>query len=176
MAVDLPPVGSDVPIASHAADTPMRLDVLGVVTLDFKGGIRFRVVDRISSGLGGVTLEVIGNEWSADSPVLGRVTISQADVDTTPLGTLEVIDERPTLRDTWRLDWTVTIEKPPGGGPPLVLVNTRTAELRNDKLSHWPPRGAVYQLRAPVDLAPVGDRSQVVGQLMQLPMTASHNP
>jgi hypothetical protein len=176
MAAALPPVGSDVPIASHAADSPLRVDVLGVVPLDFKGGIRFRVVERISSGLGGVRLQITGNEWSADSPVLGRVTISQADVDTTPLSTLEVVDERSTLRDTWRLDWTVTIEKPPGGGPPLVLVNTRTAELRNDRLSHWPPQGAVYQLQAPVDLALAGDRSQVVGQLVQLPMTASHNP
>ncbi len=176
MAVALPPIGLEVPIASYASDSPLRVDVLGVVRLDFKGGIKFRVVDRISSGLGGVTLQVIGNEWSADSPVLGRVIISQADVDTTPLGTLEVVDERPTFRDTWRLDWTVTIEKPPGGGPPLTLVNTRTAELGSDRLSHWPPQGAVYQLRAPVDLAPVGDRDQVVGQLQQLPMTASHNP
>ena len=175
MAVTLPPIGLEVPIASYTSDSPLRVDVLGVVRLDFKGGIKFHVVDRMSSGLGGVTLQVIGNEWSADSPVLGRVTISQADVDTTPLGTLEVVDERPTFRDTWRLDWTVTIEKPPGAvprspsstpvRPNLGATGCRTGRPKAPSTSCGTGRSR-----------PVGDRDQVVGQLLQLPMTASHNP
>ncbi|MGK3983092.1 hypothetical protein WME99_08630 [Sorangium sp. So ce136] len=43
-----------------------------------------------SPWLGGIKLKVIYHEWTADSPVLGRVTIRLADVDTTPLSLLEV--------------------------------------------------------------------------------------
>jgi hypothetical protein len=36
--------------------------------------------------------------------------------------------------------------------------------------------GAVYQLQQPIDLAPVGNPSQVVGQLQQFPVTVTHSP
>jgi hypothetical protein len=74
------------------------------------------------------------------------------------------------------LDFTVTIEKPPGGGPPMQLSNTKTATLLNDKLTVFPPQGAVYQLQQPVDLAPVGTPAQVVATLLQFPVTVSHFP
>ena len=70
----------------------------------------------------------------------------------------------------------MTVEKPPGGGPPLVLSNTKTATLINDSLTVFPPQGSVYQLQQPVDLAPVGAPSQVVATLQQFPVTVSHNP
>ena len=177
MAGGLPAIGLEIPCACHASDVPLRVDVLGVVRLDFKGGIKVRVEAMLSGGLGGVKLKVIGHEVSADSPVLGKVTISQADIDTTPLSLLEIIKTLPpTFRQTMYLDFTVTIEKPPGGGPPLVLANTKTATLLNNNLTVFPPQGAVYQLQAPVDLAPVGAPNQVVAQLQQFPVTVSHNP
>jgi len=155
----------------------LQVNVLGLVTLDFKGGIRVRVEANLGAGLGGVKLKVIGHEVSADSPVLGKVTISQADIDTTPLSLLEVIGNMPPkFRQTMFLDFTVTVEKPPGGGPPMQLSNTKTATLLNDNLTVFPPQGSVYQLQQPVDLAPVGAPSQVVAQLLQFPVTVSHNP
>ncbi|HEX4962176.1 MAG TPA: hypothetical protein VF173_15175 [Thermoanaerobaculia bacterium] len=151
--------------------------MLGIVTLDFKGGIKVRVEANLDSGLGGVRLKVIGHEVSADSPVLGKVTISQSDVDVTPLSLLELISNLPpTFRQTMFLDFNVTVEKPPGGGPPLVLSNTKTATLLNDKLTVFPPQGSVYQLQQPIDLAPVGAPGQVIAQLLQFPVTVSHNP
>jgi hypothetical protein len=153
------------------------VNVLGLVTLDFKGGIRVRVEANLADGLGGVKLKVIGHEVSADSPILGKVTISQADVDTTPLSLLEIISNTPpTFKQTMFLDFTVTVEKPPGGGPPMQLSNTKTATLVNSNLTVFPPQGAVYQLQAPVDLAPVGAPNQVVAQLLKFPVTVSHNP
>ena len=150
----LPPIGLEIPCSCYAVNVPLQVNVLGIVTLDFKGGIKVRVEANLGAGLGGVKLKVIGHEVSADSPVLGRVTISQADIDVTPLSLLEVISNLPpTFRQTMFLDFTVTIEKPPGGGPPLVLSNTKTAVLLNDKLTVFPPQGAVYQLQQPVDLA-----------------------
>jgi hypothetical protein len=173
----LPPIGLEIPCSCYAVNVPLQVNVLGLVTLDFKGGIKVRVEANLAGGLGGVRLKVIGHEVSADSPVLGKVTISQADIDTTPLSLLEVIKTLPpTFKQTMFLDFTVTIEKPPGGGPPLVLSNTRTAALINNNLTVFPPQGAVYQLQQPVDLAPVGAPDQVVAQLQQFPVTVSHNP
>ncbi|WP_437626807.1 hypothetical protein [Sorangium sp. So ce1151] len=173
----LPSIGLEISCSSHALNVPLMVDVLGLVTLDFKGGWRVRVESRITEGLGGVKLKVIGIEWAADSPVLGRVTISQADTDATPLSVLKVIQNvGPRYSNDMFLDFTVTIERPPGGGPPLVLANTKTATLLNDRLCVFPPQGAVYQLQQPVDLAPVGAPNQVVAQLLQFPLTVSHNP
>jgi hypothetical protein len=136
-----------------------------------------RVEANLGAGLGDVKLKVLGFEVSADSPVLGKVTLRKADVDVTPLSLLELTKNLPpTFRQTKFLDFTVTIEKPPGGGPPLVLSNTKTARLINDNLAVYPPQGSVYQLQEPVDLAPVGAPSRVVAQLLQFPSTWSHNP
>jgi hypothetical protein len=136
-----------------------------------------RVEENLAGGLGGLKLRIIGHEVSADSPVLGRVTISQADTEVTPLSLLEVISTLPPkFRQTMFLDFTVTIEKPPGGGSPLVLSNTKTAALINNNLPQFPPQGNVYQLQAPVDLAPIGAPDQVVAQLRQFPVTVTHNP
>ncbi|WP_315785278.1 hypothetical protein [Fischerella sp. JS2] len=173
----LPSIGMEIPCSCYAVNVPLQVNVLGLVTLDFKGGITVRVEENLSQGLGGVKLRVIGHEVSADSPVLGRVTISQADAEVTPLSLLELIKQLPpTFRQTMYLDFTVTIEKPPGGGPPLVLSNTKTARLINDNLTQFPPQGAVYRLQEPVDLAPVGAPTEVVAQLLQFPVTVTHNP
>jgi hypothetical protein len=173
----LPPIGLEIPCSCYAVNVPIQVDVLGVLTFDFKGGIKVRVEANLGAGLGGVKLKVIGHEVSADSPVLGKVTISQADVDATPLSLLEVVGNMPpTFKQTMFLDFTMTIEKPPGGGPPLVLSNTKTATLMNNNLTVFPPQGAVYQLQAPVDLAPVGNPGMVMAMLLQFPVTVSHNP
>jgi hypothetical protein len=173
----LPPIGLEIPCSCYAVNVPLQVNVLGLVTLDFKGGIRVRVEANLAGGLGGVKLKVIGHEVSADSPILGKVTISQADIDVTPLSLLEVVGNLPPkFRQTMFLDFTVTVEKPPGGGPPMVLSNTKTATLLNDNLTVFPPQGSVYQLQQPIDLAPVGSPGQVVAQLLQFPVTVSHNP
>lgn len=173
----IPPIGLEIPCSGYGVNIPLHVNVLGIVQLDFKGGIKYRVEANLGGGLGGVKLKVIGYEQSADSPVLGKVTFSQADVDTTPLSTLEIIKTLPpTFRQTTYLDIRVTIEKPPGGGPPLVLMNTKPLTLVADSLTVFPPQGYVYQLQAPVELAPVGAPNQVVATLLQFPTTWSHNP
>ena len=173
----LPPIGAELSCSMYAVNVPLRIDVLGVVTLDFKGGIKFRVVENLAGGLGGVRLKIIGHEVSADSPVLGKVTIRQADVEVTPLSLLEIISNSPpTYRNTIFHDFTVTIERAPGGGPPLVLSNTKTGVLIYERLTVFPPQGSVYQLQAPVDLAPVSAPNEVVAQLQHFPVTMSHEP
>lgn len=173
----LPPIGLEIPCSCYAVNVPLEVNILGIIRLDFKGGIRVRVESNLREGLGGLRLRVIGHETSAESPQLGRITISQADIDTTPLSLLEIISQLPPkFRQTMLLDFTVTIEKPPGGGPPLVLSNPKTAALINDNLPVFPPQGHVYQLQEPVDLVPVNAPNQVVAQLRQFPVTVTHNP
>lgn len=173
----LPPIGLENPCTMSAEKVPFNMNALGVVPLDFKGGIKFRVEANLVGGLGGVKLRILSHEVSADSPVLGKVTLSQADIDVTPLSLLEITSRSPlTYRHTIFHDFTLTLEKPPGGGPPLVLSNTKTAALVAEGLTAFPPQGQVYQLREPADLAPVGAPSQVVGQLYRFSATISHNP
>jgi hypothetical protein len=161
----------------YAINVPLRVDVLGIITLDFKGGIKFRVEANLAAGLGGRKLRILGHEVSADSPILGKVTLSRREIDVTPLSLLEVTSNSPlTYRNTIFHDITCTIERPPGGGDPLVLSNTKTGKLLNDRLPVFPPQGSVYQLQEPVDLAPVGAPANVVAQLLQFPVTMSHNP
>ena len=173
----LPQVGQEIPCSSYAVNVPLQVNVLGLITLDFKGGIRFRVEETIPGGMGGVKMKIIGEEYSADSPILGKLTLARADVDTTPLSLLEVASNMPpVLRHTLFHDFTLTIEKPPGGDGPAVLSNPRTMTTRCDRLTAFPPQGDVYQLQQPVDFAPLGAPGQVVAQLLQFPMTRSHNP
>ncbi|MFE9454541.1 hypothetical protein [Streptomyces sp. NPDC006739] len=173
----LPPIGMEIPCSSHAAAVPLKIDAIGMVQLDLKGGIRLRVEAPIGAGLGGVKMKIIGEEYTADHPMLGRVTLSQADTDVTPLSLLEIISDNPAVyRNTLYHDFTLTIEKPPGSNGPMVLSNTKTMTTRNDSLTAFPPQGHVYQTQEPVDFAPVGDPGRVVAQLMALPMTRSHNP
>jgi hypothetical protein len=173
----LPPIGLEIPISQYAVNVPLQVNVLGLITVDFKGGIKVRVESNLQSGLGGVKLKIIGHEVSADSPILGKVTLSQKDTDTTPLGTLEVLSNMPPkFRWTQPVDFQLTIEKPPGGGPPLVLENTKTAIFLCDNMTVFPPQGHVSHLQEPVPLAPIGAPTQVVAQLLQMPTTSSHNP
>ncbi|MEW2306944.1 hypothetical protein AB0958_44695 [Streptomyces sp. NPDC006655] len=173
----LPPIGLEIPCSGYAVNVPLKIDATGMVELDFKGGIRVRIEANLNSGLGGVKMRIIGEEYSADHPTLGRVTLSQADIDTTPLSLLEVLSNMPpTFRSTLFHDFTLTIEKFPGTGESMVLSNTKTMTTLNSNLTVFPPQGAVYQLQQPVDFAPVGDPANAVVQLMALPMTMSHNP
>lgn len=173
----VPPIGLEIPMSMYSINVPLQVNVLGLIQLDFKGGIKVRVEANLASGIGGSKLKIIGHELSADSPVLGQVTLSQADIDTTPLSLLEAMSNMPPkFRWTLFADFTLTIEKPPGGGPPLVLSNTKTATWINDSLTMFPPQGSVIQLQQPVDFAPVGMPDQVVATLLQMPTTTSHNP
>ncbi|MFF1546578.1 hypothetical protein [Streptomyces sp. NPDC058291] len=173
----LPPVGLEIPCSGYAVNVPLKADAIGMAQLDFRGGIKVRIEANINGGLGGVKMRIIGEEYSADHPTLGKVTLSQSDTDTTPLSLLELVKNMPpTFKNTLFHDFTLTIEAFPGATGPTVLSNTKTMTTGNDRLTVFPPQGAVYQLQQPVDFAPVGDPGTVVAQLMAFPMTMSHNP
>ncbi|CAM5571752.1 putative protein OS=Kitasatospora aureofaciens OX=1894 GN=GCM10010502_02870 PE=4 SV=1 [Kitasatospora aureofaciens] len=120
-------------------------------------------------------VRVIGFGVTADTSDVGGVTIAQSNNDTAPLSLLEAVLDR-TLRTTPFLDWTMSIEEPPGGGGRLELSNTQTVALVNDHLTLFPPQGDVYQLQQPVDHTPAGGPAgQVVATLLQFPVTLTQS-
>ncbi|MER8226431.1 hypothetical protein ABTZ58_39305 [Streptomyces sp. NPDC094143] len=105
---------------------------------------------------------------------MGRVGLSRTDTSGTPLSLLEVTDRQAcTYRSTFYHDFTLVIEKPPGGGAPLVLCSTKPVITRIDKFTQFPPRGVGDRLREQVDFAPPGEPDQVVAQLLDLSFTWS---
>ncbi|TDU80606.1 hypothetical protein EDD91_7490 [Streptomyces sp. KS 21] len=90
MPASLPPVGADIPCSMYAANVPLKLNAVGALTLDFKGGINLAV--RTSSP-DGLVLEVQGFRVQADmspsSPNSGTtVVLTKSDATLTPLSVL----------------------------------------------------------------------------------------
>lgn len=173
----LPPVGLEIPIRGQAANVPLKINGMGVVTLDFQGTFMVRVEENLAGGLGGVRMRVIRFRMTADHDDLGMVGLAGTNEDTTPLSLLEVLSTMPpTFRSTLYLNWELTTSRPAGGNGPLTLATTQTAALINDQLTVFPPQGALYQLQQPADHAPANNPGQVTATLLEFPVTLSHNP
>lgn len=171
----LPPPGLEVQCCCHAANVALRVGAGAAITLPFKGGITLRVEDSLRIGLGGRTLWLTDFAAAGHSPVLGGVALRAAEFDTTPFSLIELTAAAPPMfRQTLFFDFTLTIERPPGGGCPAVLTNKVTARLIDDRLTGFPPQGALHRLHEPVDLVPVGEPDRVVAQLVELPITVVH--
>lgn len=166
----LPAIGGEYPFTKYASKVKLRVNVIGELELEFKGGIKFYVAKNLERGLGGRMLTVRGYEVSADSSEIGKITISQSDIDTTPPSLLEVTDLLPIFCETMILDFTMTVEKPPGGGPPMQLSNSKPMKLVSNYLTEFPHQGAPFTLVEPVDLAPVGSPEQIVATITEFPV------
>lgn len=172
----LPPSGSKIACSCSALQVPLDVDVLGTFHLDFRGGLEARIEASPGPG-GGVRLRVVAYQMSAVSPALGRVFITRADIDLTPVSLLELLESSPPVYcHTLFLDFHLMIERPPSGGRPLVLSNIRTARLQNNRLTAFPPQDALYQLQEPVSLAPVSVPGHGIARLTRLPVTLSRLP
>jgi hypothetical protein len=172
----LPPIGLEIPCSMYAVD--MQWTISGSFKLDMKGGIRYRVEGFHRDGLGGVKLKIIGFEVSADHDVLGKVTMSQGDIDTDPLSVLELTsDKPPSFVQTTMVTGSLSIEKPPEGDGPMRLISTSPFTIRNEKLTVFPPQGSVFKNVGTLDFTSDGARtSSVQAILEQCAFTMSHNP
>lgn len=86
-----PPIGVDLPCRCYAATVPLKLDTLGLLTLDFKGGINFCVRTSKEEGL---VLEIQGSRMEADrnpnTPNSGTlIAITMSNATPTPLSVLQ---------------------------------------------------------------------------------------
>jgi hypothetical protein len=171
----MPSVGTRIPFAQHAAGVPMQIEGLdSVAKLDFKGGAHERVVGKVSSGLGGVTLEADAFEMIADTNEMGRVTLTYSETPA-PAGEAALVqDDPPTYRHTVRVNVALMIERPPRAGQMPVSASSRPLTYFNNSIDGFPIHAATYQLAEPVTF--VDADNQVVATLQKFPVVLNHNP
>ncbi|HEV2345987.1 MAG TPA: twin-arginine translocation signal domain-containing protein [Actinocrinis sp.] len=152
----LPAAGVEIPCSCYAANVPLKINT-GIVNLDFKGGIRVRVETNNTDGL---KLSIVGHRVTAQSPVLGTVTIEQSNASVTPLSLLRMGSTFPPSPEMLMfLSFTLTISNPPGGGGPLVLTTTQPGQLLATNVLNFPPVNQGYNLSSPIPLTPVSGGS-----------------
>lgn len=111
-------------------------------SVDFRGGVRQRVNVDPDDPHRSVLLRTVGFRAAAALPGGGTMVIEQDEPGES--GTLTVTQQSPTRYEhVIKLPVTMTIEWP--GQEPLVRVSRELMTLIG-RISHFPPRGAVYQL------------------------------
>ncbi|MGA5065532.1 hypothetical protein ACPB9E_17515 [Streptomyces exfoliatus] len=155
MTGGLPPIGVDIPCSMYAADVPLELNILGTLTLDFKGGINVCVRTSTTEGL---VLEIQGFRVEADtSPstpgagTLLALTMSNATV--TPLSVLQITAAGgPEMLLHLSLTAEV-IDKATGETITTLATDpTKYATLRATNLTSFPPANQLCTLQEPVRL------------------------
>ncbi|MGA4862152.1 hypothetical protein ACPB9J_05885 [Streptomyces lavendulocolor] len=158
--IPLPPVGVDIPCSMYGANTPLKINILGRLTLDFKGG--FTAAVRTSS-TDGVVVEVQGFRVEADTspstPGSGTlIALSKSDAPTVPLSVLQAVSSGG-LEMLLHLPLTVeVIDKATGETHArLVTAPAKHATLRAVDVQAFPPVNQLYTLLEPVQLYPADD-------------------
>jgi hypothetical protein len=98
----------------------------------------------------------------------GSITIEQSDVDVDPKGLLRQIqDSPPRYEHTQVLSFAMTIDQP--DTEPLVL-ETKNPAILIATLTQYPPKGDLYRLQNPVDLAAPDDPDTTVVTIETFPV------
>lgn len=156
----LPPIGAEIPMSMLAVNSPVRAGD-GLVTVDFRGGIKQRVEVNPDDPLRSVRLRTVGFRISAELPDGGTLTIEQTDVDVEASSELKLVQQFPPRYEHHvRVPVTLTVER---DGEPAVLVSRKPLHLRAD-ITQFPPRGDQYRLVEPTEFVDPenSDRTAVV--------------
>ncbi|MFJ8082765.1 twin-arginine translocation signal domain-containing protein [Streptomyces sp. NPDC096205] len=172
-SLPLPPLGTDIACSMYAANVPLKLNVLGALTLDFKGGINMTVR---SSGPDGVVFEVEGFRVEADTspstPDSGTlIAMTMANATQTPLSVLQPSPGGEELEMLIHLPLTLeVIDK--ANAETLSMLSTdptKHATLRATDVKQFPPVNQLYTLQEPVTFYEQGgseaQESPVLGTL-----------
>jgi hypothetical protein len=170
---ELPPIGPELTLRLHGVDAVLRLGAAGEARLDFSGAVRTTVEEQLRYGPPGVKLRVGAVALDADGEALGAVTLSLGDDDVAMLSRVELAGEPPLLRHVMAFELAITIERPPGGGPPLLLTSAQPPALVCAGLESFPPHDARYELQRPVELTPPGVLDEVAGELLTLTLSVT---
>ncbi|WP_205215191.1 hypothetical protein [Amycolatopsis albispora] len=167
----LPPIGAEIPCSTLALNTPLRLrDTL--VSVDFKGGIKFRVEFNPEDPYNSVRLRVIGFRAAAELPETegGTVTLDQEDVDVDAKSLLTLKNRfPPRYEQTTVLNFTMTVDTGARTHEPLVLTTKEPAQLIG-RLTQFPPRGDLYRLQNPVDLVLPDNPDTTIATIERFPV------
>lgn len=149
--IPLPPIGAEVPCSMYAAGVPLRLNALGSLSLDFKGGINLRVR---SSGAEGIVMEVLGfrveTDTSPSTPDNGSlIALALSEQTLTPLSTLSADGQLLVhlALTVSSLDKATREETVLGATDP-----SQYATLRSDNIKQFPPVNQPWRLHQPVSL------------------------
>ncbi|MFE0805459.1 hypothetical protein [Streptomyces sp. NPDC058812] len=161
----------------YAPNVPLKLNMLGALTLDFKGGIglvvRTSTTDEAALEVQGFRTEADLNPTTPNSGTIIALTLSNE--TPTPLSTLT---SAGLLRVHLSLTATMT-DKATGEETVVASMDTATyATLRSDNVESFPPVNQPWTLQEPVTLYEPGGSeaqgSQVVGTLEGYDATVNH--
>ncbi|MFI6006150.1 twin-arginine translocation signal domain-containing protein [Streptomyces sp. NPDC051366] len=151
----LPPIGTNIPCSTYAANVPLKVNVLSVLTLDFKGGCEFFVRTSQVSGLDleikSFRVEADASPATPDSGTLLALTVTSS--TSTPLSRLNVNEQGgmemvlyvPLTLDAIDKATAETILTVTSG--PGAYATFKAAEVRE-----FPPVNLAYSLQEPVKL------------------------
>ncbi|MFG3509417.1 hypothetical protein ACGF5F_28390 [Streptomyces sp. NPDC047821] len=156
--VPLPPIGVDIPCSMYGANVPLKINILGALTLDFKGG--FNTTVRTSS-TDGIILEVqsfrVEADTSPSTPSSGTlIALAKSNATTAPPSVLHIASSGG-LEMLLRLPLTVEVIDKATGETHMRLATAPTehATLRAADVRQFPPVNQLYGLQDPVQLYPV---------------------
>jgi hypothetical protein len=159
VAADLPPAGVAIPCSAYSENAALKLNALGVLTLDFKGDIDFYV--RTSS-TDGVVMDVQAFRMEADTspstPGSGSVVaLTLSETVPTPHSVLSTA-ESGGLELLINLSLTLTVTDKATNEEVLRASTdpTKHATLRAGDVNQFPPVNQPYKLQDLVQLYPDG--------------------
>jgi hypothetical protein len=177
----LPLIGSEIPCSMLAINTPLQIRT-SLVTVDFRGGIKYRVDVDPDDPENSRRLRIIGHKVSAELPDGGgTITIEQNDVDVDPQSRLRLTSRSPIrYENIVHLSFTMVIEQPetllreagmssPRIKEPLVLV-TKNPQVLTASLTRFPPQGDLYRQQNPVDLVLPDDPDTTIATIQRFPV------
>lgn len=170
----LPPIGAEIPCSRLAVNTPLRIkDAL--VSVDFRGGIKYRVDVNPDDPINSVRLRIVGHRVIAelpgeDSETRCTVTMEQNDIDIDAKSTLRMTQQFPPRLELREVTtFTMTFDRLEGETEPLVLTAKEPMVLIG-QLTRFPPGGDLYQLQNPVDLVNPEDPDKAVATIEKFPV------
>lgn len=152
------PVGVDIPCSCYAANVPLKLNIMNIVSLDFKGGINVCVR---TSKVDGIILEIQGHRVECDlnptTPNSGTIiVITMSNVTLTPLSVitsagLALLHLSLTIST---IDKATGVETVIASTDPSKYATLMSADMSGNQapVKQFPPVNQNYVLKEPVQL------------------------
>ncbi|WP_234343292.1 hypothetical protein [Streptomyces sp. WM6372] len=173
MPAGLPPIGAEIPCSSLAVNTPLRIKDVPV-TVDFRGGIKYRVDVNPNDPVNSVRMRIVGHKMTAqlqgeDGTSEGTITFEQNDIDVDPKTILRLTQQFPPRYEFREVtSFTMTIEQP---GSETMVLTTKEPMVCLGDLTQFPPRGDLFRLEKPVELVDAeADPDKVLAVIEKLPI------
>lgn len=161
-----PQLGEEVACDCVADTATIELIDGSKYSASFSGQMKVRVGEPFErEGHAVVPLVITGHSTAGHAEGLGRLTVDKdgdRDVAPSTLSELAVGEGFPAVQDM-HVNILVTA---PDLLPGVTLRNTESGVLRNAQQHSFPPRDAVYQLQAPLDLERIDEPGTILARIL----------